>query len=597
MGFVYTRISDPFRDFGALLGGPLLGSGKAFEANCSLHLTNAMKTRPEELRSIAGAQFDLCVIGGGATGAACALDAQLRGIQTVLMEAADFAGSTSSAATKIVHGGVRYLEEAIRGADRQQYHVLMRALHERVRMLENAPHLTRILEFLVPGHRWIDVVYLDVGLKIYDWLAGRGRIAPSKFLSKAETLKRMPELNQRGLVGSVAYADGQFDDARYNLTLVQTFTLAGGHALNYARVTDFVRDSAGRLTGVMADDQLTGTAFSVRAQAIVNATGPQSDSIRQRATPGAQKRMRPSKGAHILLPLEVFPTDDALLIPKTEDGRVLFALPWCGRLLVGTTDEEIAPDAELVVTKADVDYLLRHLNHYLAHPVTPEEIVSGFAGARPLVGREDGGDTKKLARDDVIEVDSATGLISIMGGKWTTHRAMAEDTIHRVQDALGGGRTESRTRNHFLYGAEGFTSGYWEKLCHDFAIGPETAQHLAAKFGTAAEKVLALAVDDAALSGLIVPGYPAIRAEVVYAVRLEMAVTIEDVLARRIGLQLHSWRDAIDAAPVVGALMAAELQWTETLSRSAIARYVDKIHDLLDAAGLSRERPKLFSRV
>jgi len=198
-----------------------------------------MKARTEELKNIAGQQFDLCVIGGGATGAASALDAQLRGIRTVLVEAGDFAGATSSAATKIIHGGVRYLEEAIKGADLQEYHVLVRALHERVRMLENAPHLTRVLEFLVPSYHWIGVAYLDIGLKIYDWLAGPGRISPSKFLSLEETLKRMPGLNQKGLIGGVAYADGQFDDARYNMMLVQSFTMAGGSALNHARVADF----------------------------------------------------------------------------------------------------------------------------------------------------------------------------------------------------------------------------------------------------------------------------------------------------------------------------------------------------------------------
>src|SRR5580692_7149979 len=516
-----------------------------------------MKSRVEELKNISGQQFDLCVIGGGATGAACALDAQLRGIRTVLVEAGDFAGATSSAATKIIHGGVRYLEEAIKGADLQEYHVLVRALHERVRMMENAPHLTRRLEFLVPSYHWINVAYLDIGLKIYDWLAGPGRISPSTFLSREETLERMPELNPEGLVGSVAYADGQFDDARYNLALVQTFTMAGGNALNYAKVTDFVRGSNGRISDVKVKDQLTKNTFTVKANAIVNATGPLSDSIRQLATPTLQKRMRPSKGSHILLPLEVFPTEDALLIPKTEDGRVLFAVPWGGRLLVGTTDEEVSPDAELVVTKQDVEYMLRHLNQYLARPVTPSDIVAGFAGARPLVGSEGSGDTKKLARDDVIEVDPASGLISIMGGKWTTHRAMAEDTIHVVQKALGVPQTESLTRNHILHGGEGFTDDYWKQLCRAYPIHAEGR---------------------------------AIRAEVVYAVRYEMAGTIEDVLARRVGMQFYSWTDCIDAAPIVGSLMMKELQWSTAFTRDAITGYAQKIEHLLDSAGLSQKR-------
>jgi glycerol-3-phosphate dehydrogenase len=545
-----------------------------------------MKARTEELKNIAGKEFDLCVIGGGATGSASALDAQLRGIRTVLLEAGDFAGATSSAATKIIHGGVRYLEEAIKGADLQEYHVLVRALHERVRMLENAPHLTRKLEFLVPSYKWIDVAYLDIGLKIYDWLAGAGRISPSKFLSEEETLKRMPGLNQKGLVGGVAYADGQFDDARYNVTLVQSFTEAGGDALNYARVTDFTRNGNGKISGVVVKDQLTGETSRVNAKAVVNATGPLSDSVRRMATPTAHKRMRPSKGAHILLPMDVFPTEDALLIPKTEDGRVLFAVPWCGRLLVGTTDEEVAPDAELVVTKADIEYMLRHLNHYLARQVTPDDVVSGFAGARPLVGSGEGEDTKKLARDDVIEVDAASGLISIMGGKWTTHRAMAEDTIHTVQHALDVAQTESLTRNHVLYGGVGFTDDYWKKLCRQSAIEEETAHHLASKFGTVSEKILSLGSENATLLKPIVAGYPAIQAEVVYAVRREMAATIEDVLARRIGLQLYSWRQAIEAAPLVGSLMAQELKWDPEAERGAVRRYVEQINHLLDSAGL-----------
>jgi len=548
-----------------------------------------VRDRDQELKNISGQQFDLCVIGGGATGAACALDAQLRGIRTVLLEAGDFAGATSSAATKIIHGGVRYLEEAIKGADLQEYHVLVRALHERVRMLENAPHLTRKLEFLVPSYHWIDVAYLDVGLKIYDWLAGPGRISPSKYLSRDETVRRMPGVNQKGLLGSVAYADGQFDDARYNVTLVQTFTEAGGHALNHARVTDFSRNASGRLTGVVVTAHQTGNKFSASAKVIVNATGPVSDSIRQLATPSVRRRIRPSKGAHILLPLDVFPTEDALLIPKTEDGRVLFAIPWGGRVLVGTTDEELAPGTELVVTKDDVEYLLRHLNRYLARPVTPHDIVSGFAGARPLVDSDDGGDTKKLARDDVIEVDPASGLISIMGGKWTTHRAMAEDTIHRVQDSLGGARTETQTRNYVLFGGKDFTDDYWNKLIRNHPVSVETARHLALKFGTAAESVLALCSEKRSLAELIVEGYPAIRAEVIYAVRQEMAATVEDVLARRIGLQFYSWHRAMDAAPTVASLMAGELNWSTSVTEAATKSYAGTIRHLLDSAGLSRE--------
>lgn len=549
-----------------------------------------MRSRAEELQNITGKQFDLCVIGGGATGSACALDAQLRGLRTALIEAGDFAGGTSSAATKIVHGGVRYLEEAIKGADLQEYRVLVRALHERVRMLENAPHLTRTLEFIVPSYHWIDVAYLDIGLTIYDWLAGSGRISPSRYLSKAETLKRMPELNRKGLIGSVAYADGQFDDARYNVTLVQTFTVNGGNALNHSQVIDFLRDINGEISGVVVRDQFTGDTFPVNARAVLNATGPLSDSIRQLANPSVGRRMRPSKGAHILLPLDVFPTEDALLIPKTEDGRVIFAIPWGGRLLVGTTDEEVSPEDELMVTRDDVEYLLRHVNRYLTRPVTPDEIVSAFAGARPLVASGDERDTKKLARDDVIEVDAASGLISIMGGKWTTHRAMGEDAIHCVQERLGVPLTNSQTCNHVLYGGEGFTSDYWKKLCRRYRLSAKTARHLTDKFGTAAENVVALGSENADLMRPISSDYPAIQAEVIYSVRHEMAATIEDVLARRIGIQFYSWRDAIDCAGVVGGLLAKELGWSPSETQAAVDKYINKINHYLTTAGLVPQR-------
>jgi glycerol-3-phosphate dehydrogenase len=549
-----------------------------------------MRDRAEELKAIEGQSFDVCVIGGGATGAGCALDAQLRGLLTVLLDAGDFAGATSSAATKIIHGGVRYLEEAIKDVDPKEYHVVVRALHERIRMLNNAPYLTRQLEFLVPSYSWLNAAYLDIGLKIYDWLAGSARISPSKYVSREETLERMPELKRDGLIGSVEYADGQFDDARYNMALVKTFSQAGGSALNYARVLDFGRDKAGHLSGVSVIDKLTGAHFSVQARVFVNATGPFSDSIRTMATASVPKRMRLSKGAHILLPLDLFPTQDAMLIPKTDDGRVLFAVPWNGRLLVGTTELEVSPEDELFVTREDIAFMLGQLNKYLEHPVSPSQIVSGFAGARPLVAAGENESTKKLARDDVIEVDASSGLISIMGGKWTTHRAMAEDTIDAVQKSLGTPVTESPTRSHLLAGGNGFSADIVQKLTTAYPISEETAHHLSAKFGTLAWKVLELTKENQSLAKPILADRPLIQAEVIYTVREELAATIEDVLARRLGVQFYSWRDAIQAAPVVGSLIAGELRWSEAETKSAITAYVNKINHLLERAGLEQER-------
>jgi glycerol-3-phosphate dehydrogenase len=548
-----------------------------------------MKSRNDALGSMARHQFDVCVIGGGAIGAGCALDSQLRGLKTALVDAGDFAGATSSASTKIAHGGVRYLEEAVKDVDPAQYHVVTRALRERIRILKNGPYLSRTMEFLAPCFGWADAAYYDLGLKLYDWVSGDARIFPSRFLSREETLRRMPTLKQAGLVGSVAYADGQFDDARYNIALVKSFAEAGGEALNYARVVGFEKDARGQLRAAEVEDQIAHTKFPVPASVFVNATGIFSDKLRQLATPGIQPRMRPSKGIHILLPLEVMPSDDALMIPKTEDGRVLFAVPWMGRLLVGTTEQEVSADDELYVTKSEVEYVLRHLNQYLARPVAPGQIVSGIAGARPLVSAGDSRDTKKLARNDEIEIDERSGLISIMGGKWTTYRAMAEDTVNTVQKHIGTEVTPSPTRDHPLSGSDGYTGDYWQSLVREHNIPNDTAQHLAAKYGTSAKQILDLAKSEPDLSEPILPGLPALRAEVIFCARKEMATTIEDVLFRRLGIQPYSWRSAIHAAPVVASILAPEMAWSSEATHLATRQYIDKINRCLELAGLSPE--------
>ena len=554
-----------------------------------------MRTRAETLQSIENKSFDVCVIGGGATGSGCALEAQLRNLQTVQLEALDFGSATSSTSTKMIHGGVRYLEQAIRDFDVKEYEVLTRALHERIHMLRNAPYLTKTQRFLTPCSDWISVLYFEIGLKLYDWIAGRAGLAPSSFVSRREVLSQMPTLDPRHLVGAVAYTDGQFDDARYNMALVMTFAEMAGEALNYARVTSFEKTADGRIAFVEVEDRFSHRRFKVRARAFINATGPYADTLREMATPGARPRMRLSKGVHILLPLEVLSSEDALLIPRTEDGRVLFAIPWFGRLLVGTTEKEVNVNDELYVTRDEVDYLLRHLNKYLARPVTPNQIVSCTAGARPLVSSADAKATKKLARDHEIEIDSRSGLISIMGGKWTTHRAMAQDTVNAVQRYLGATVTPSRTLDHLLIGSDGYSPAYWQSLVKELGVSEQTARHLAQKFGTRASQVLELAKHDAALAAPLVQGLAPIRAEVVFGARNEMATSVEDVLARRIGLQLYSWGDAIIAAPTVAQLLARELGWSDAATRESAAGYVAKIRDLIQKAGVADETAMLHA--
>jgi len=550
-----------------------------------------MKARPEALENIAGKTFDICVIGGGATGAGCALDAQLRGLNTVLVDGADFASATSSASTKLIHGGVRYLQQAVTQLDSSQYRVVKRALRERSLMMRNAPFLARPLEFLIPCFSWFEFLYYGSGMKLYEWISGKSTLFPSRFLSPRETLRRMPMLpaSDGRLVGSIAYADGQFDDTRFNVSLVQTFTEAGGEALNHARVNGFDRGPDGKLVEAQLEDSLTRRRFTLQARAFVNATGPFSDTVRALANPGLAHRLRPSKGVHILFPLELFAGCDALVVPKTEDGRVLFAIPWLGRLLVGTTESELGPDAEMLVQRSEAEYLLRQLNPYLDRPLTLQQIVSGFAGLRPLVSSGANGETKRLIRDHEVELDPGSGLISILGGKWTTYRAMAEDTIDHVQRYLGASVIDSPTRHHPLCGSENYSADYWRTLVTGYQVSESSARHLAGKFGTRAARVLQLAVEQPALMQPIIVGLAPLRAEIVFAIREEMAQSIEDILARRIGLQVYDWRLSIQAAPTVAFHLAQELGWSPVETDHAVELYTSKVNRMLETIGLAPE--------
>lgn len=510
-----------------------------------------MPPRAEFLNDLAQSEYDLCVIGGGATGLGCALDARLRGLRTVLMEARDFAGATSSASTKLAHGGVRYLQQAVAHLDLREFRLVRDALRERALMLGNAPHLVFPLEFVVPCYSRFDLLYYGAGMKIYDRMAGGFRLSPSRVISRGVAVSRVPRLQAAGLTGAVTYADGQFDDARYAIALLRTFLAAGGRAVNYVRAVSFTAAPNGRLEAVAGEDQFSRQVISVRARAFVNATGPFSDTVRRLASPAAEARMEPSKGVHVLFPLDPSWKSDALLIPKTEDGRVAFAIPYLGRLLVGTTDDAAAPEQEPLVTPREIEYLLAQVNRYLATPLSPSGIVSAFAGVRPLI-RSGDAQTKRLIRDDEVEFDSRTGLISILGGKWTTYRLMAQKTIDRVQQYLELPVGGCVTGTHRLAEAQ---------LTDSPGSEPALSQPLA-------------------------EGFTATRAQVVRAVREEMAVTVEDVLRRRTGLELFSWKMAAEGAPAVAELMASELGWSSAETEHAIQQYVTRIGRMREAAGL-----------
>ena len=545
-----------------------------------------MKRRTAALNGIEKDSFDLCVIGGGATGAGCALDAQLRGLRTVLVEAGDFACATSSSSTKLIHGGVRYLEQAISKHDLGQYHVVKRALRERKIMLDNAPFLANSLELVVPCFSRRELYYFRIGMKLYDWISGRNLLFQSRHLSREESLRRMPMLKSDRLVGTIAYADGQFDDARYNIALLQTFAKSGGEVLNYARVIGFKKNGAGQLVQARVHNGHSGQYLNIRARAFINATGPFADGIRDLAKPGVRPRLRLSKGSHILLPIDAATGSDALLVPKTDDGRVIFAIPWLGRLLVGTTDEENTLQDEMVVKEEEAGYLLKQLNRYLARPLSKNQIVSGFAGMRPLVASGRSRRTRELIRDYEVEVDSSSGLISVLGGKWTTYRAMAEDAIDTVMQRLAMPAVPCITGNYRFAGFEGWNPNFWTELVREYGVSEVTARRLSRKFGAAGKEVLDLTKDNSRLKVPIVAGSPSVLAEVVYGIREEMATSIEDILARRTGFQFFSWKQAKAAAPVVGAVMARELGWSPGQQEDAVEGYVKKINRLMQIIGL-----------
>jgi glycerol-3-phosphate dehydrogenase len=543
-----------------------------------------MKTRADSLRALESESFDVCVIGAGATGAGCALDAQLRGLRTALVDAGDFASGASSASTKLAHGGIRYLQQAVAELDPGQFKVVREALRERLLMLQNAPHLAHTRQFLVPCFSRFESLYYAVGLKLYDWLAGSARLGRSRLLSRSEALAILPTLTRNGVTRAAVYEDGQFDDARFCVSLVKSFSEVGGEVANYLRVVGFERGQDGHLTSAVVEDMFMARMFALRAKVFVNATGPFSDGLRSLASPEISSRLILSKGVHIILPL-IGDVSSALLIPKTEDGRVIFAIPWLGRLLVGTTDEEVEPGLDLTVTREEVEYLLRHLNRYSTLQYTIQDVVSAFSGVRPLVRATHFRKTKKLIRAHEVELDGSSGLVSILGGKWTTYRAMAEDAIDAVQKQLGG-TASAKTRDFRVAGAEGHSSDQWRLLASLYDLSEATAKHLSEKFGSEAEAVLALGKENSELNSYVVNGAAPIQAEIVYCARAEMAVTIEDVLARRIGLQSFSWKLALQAAPVVADHLARELRWTAEQKSRAVEDYVSKIDRQCRVLGL-----------
>ena len=497
------------------------------------------------------APWDFVIVGGGATGLGCAIEAASRGYRTLLLEQSDFAKGTSSRSTKLVHGGVRYLKQG-------NIALVLEALKERGLLLQNAPHLVRNLPFVVPNYTWWEGPFYGIGLKMYDLLAGRSGFGRSKHLSKERTMELIPTIEPDGLDGGVIYYDGQFDDARLAVNMAQTAAEQGGVLLNYTEVTGLLKSDEGEISGVEARDVETGEAFEIPARVVINATGVFTDRVRQMDNAEAKPMITPSQGVHIVLDRSFLPGETAIMVPKTDDGRVLFAIPWHDRVVVGTTDTPVE-EAVLEPRPLDeeLDFLLTHAARYLTRDPQPSDVRSTFAGLRPLVGNPDGDEgTSALSRDHTLHI-AESGLVTITGGKWTTYRRMAEDTIDQAATLADLDDRPSVTRSLRIHGH------------HQNA---ERFGDLSA-YGSDAPAIQALFREDARYAEKLHPGRPIKAGEVVWAVRHEMARTVEDVLARRTRTLLLDAQTSIEMAPEVAALMAEELGRDDVWQREQVEAY------------------------
>lgn len=488
--------------------------------------------RKQQLVKLSRQTFDLLVIGGGATGAGIALDAASRGLSVALLERHDFAAGTSSRSSKLIHGGVRYLQAAITRLDRAQWRLVREALSERATLLKIAPHLVQPLRTLIPVCNWFELCKHRIGLWLYDRAAGKAMITPSGFLPLAELLTAMPRLANSGLKGAVAYYDAQFDDARMVITLLLTAAQEGAVIANHVEVTRLL-ETNGHISGVQAINRLNDEPLHIQASAVINATGPHADHLRQMENPQAKPLVTSSRGSHIVLDRSWAPAGDALLLPHTTDGRVLFVLPWQQHTLVGTTDVPATLQEDPQAEQAEIDYLLEHLQALYDPPPTRNDILASWAGLRPLI-HSSSSNTAQIVREHHLEC-SEKGLITITGGKWTTYRKMAEETVDlAIATASLTVSRSCQTRELQLIGACGFTDRLATELAHTYVLEDDIADHLARAYGSRAHQLLATArMED---RQRLLPGHPYLHAEIVWACAQEMAVTAEDILYRRLRL-------------------------------------------------------------
>jgi glycerol-3-phosphate dehydrogenase len=480
-------------------------------------------SRVEQVNSIANKEFDVLIIGAGASGAGVFLDALSRGLSAAIIDKQDYMAGTSSRSTKLVHGGVRYLEQAVKEFDIGKYQLVKEALSERKRILNMAPHLAWPLNLVTPVKGIIGLPYFRIGLGVYDFLSGSEKIGPSKIENKAALKRICPDLETKSLSGGVSYFDGQFDDARFGISMIRTGIDMGGHALNYTEVSQ-LKKTAGKVTGVTCKDLISQESFDIDAKVVINTTGPWTDHLREMANPEFKKMMTVSSGVHVLIDRAMLPEGRGILVPETPDGRVLFILPWLGKTLLGTTDDPAELSLEPGISEAEINYVLETANAWLDKPIERSEVTSVWSGLRPLVSDPDAQSTASITRDHVVLDDN--GLISLTGGKWTTWRRMAEDC---VDHALKVNNIEAKacdTYNLRLVGAKADAHIAKQALTH---LPEDIQAHMWQAYGDSAPDVIAQGSEER-----LVEGQPYIRAEIDWALKYEGAISADDVLNRRL---------------------------------------------------------------
>ncbi len=489
--------------------------------------------------------WDLVVIGGGASGLGVAVDACSRGLQVLLIDQHDFGKGTSSRSTKLVHGGVRYLKNG-------QLSMVIEALKERGIMLKNAPHLVRNLSFVIPTYDWWTTPFYGIGLKIYDLMAGKLGFGPSEMLSKAETIRRIPNVNQEGLNGGIIYHDGQFDDARMAISLAQTVEQLKGTVLNYVKFDSFVYHE-NKVTGIEATDTLQGKSYSIKAKSIVNATGVFAENILKMDAPDSPIRIKPSQGIHIVLDKSFLRSENAIMVPNTTDGRVLFAVPWKEVVIVGTTDTEIQDiSIEPKANEDEIDFILRNAEMYMTRKPKRSDIKSVFAGLRPLISNDER-PSKDVSRKHLV-YQNGSGIFHLLGGKWTTYRQMGKDAVDEIVSSLKLNTGRSQTESLRIFGYAEDTN--WNSPLHVYGSEAATVRSMGS-------------VEP--LSDII----PITEAQVIYAVRMEMAQTLEDVLARRTRCLLIDAKESIRLAPIIAEIMAKEFNVGENWQEEQIKLFLD----------------------